>query len=189
MRITARLKAAALIGLAVVVGLLGVGGTWALWNAVVPSGAGTVQAANFKITLNKADMAVNGMTVQAAPEGPTGPLKPGTSVYAAFTVANHTDAGTPMSVTAAVAAPKITQASVPALKNTLTVQVSEPTSGDCAQANYLEANTGTRATIKQDGSARFCLRMHLPEGASTALRNQSATVAVDVTATQQAPGA
>jgi predicted ribosomally synthesized peptide with SipW-like signal peptide len=187
MRVTARLKAAALIGLAVVVGLLGVGGTWALWNAAVPSKAGTVQAANFKITLNKADMAVSGMTVQAAPEGPAGPLKPGTSVYAAFTVANHTDAGTPMSVTAAVAAPRITQADTPALKNTLTVQVSKPTSGDCAQATYIAA--GTSATIPQSEFRRFCLRTSLPAGASTAVRDQSAIIAVDVTATQQPPGA
>jgi predicted ribosomally synthesized peptide with SipW-like signal peptide len=187
MRVTARLKTAAVIGLAVVVGMLGVGGTWALWNAAVPSGAGTVQAANFKITLNKADMAVNGMTVQATPEDPTGPLKPGTSVYAAFIVANHTNAGTPTPVTAAVAAPRITQADTPALKNTLTVQVSEPTSGDCAQAKYAEAGTST--TIKQYGSARFCLRTSLPAGTSTAVRGQSATVAVNVTAIQQPPGA
>lgn len=183
------MKAAALIGLAVVVGLLGVGGSWALWNAVVPAGAGTVQAANFQITLNKADMVVTGMIVQATAEGPSGPLKPGTSVYATVTVANHTDAGTPTSVTAAVTAPRITQADTPALKNTLTVQVSEPTSGGCAQAKYLGANTGTSATIAQGESRRFCLRTSLPEGASPTLAQQSATVAVDVTATQQPRGA
>ncbi|MEW1982394.1 SipW-dependent-type signal peptide-containing protein [Citricoccus sp. NPDC079358] len=189
MRITAQLKAAALIGLAAVVGLLGVGGTWALWNAVVPSAAGTVQAADFKITLNEADMAVAGTAVQVTPAGPSGPLTPGAPVYAALTVANHTDAGTPMPVIAAVAAPRITQASVPALKNALTAQVSAPTSGDCTQARYTEANTGTSATIPQDESRRFCLRMSLRDGASTTLRGQCATVAVDVTATQQSPGA
>ncbi|WAP51141.1 hypothetical protein OL239_14825 [Arthrobacter sp. ATA002] len=43
------LKAAGLIVAAVVLGLMTVQGSYALWNAVVPSNAATIQAADFRV--------------------------------------------------------------------------------------------------------------------------------------------
>ncbi|MBO0908173.1 hypothetical protein [Arthrobacter sunyaminii] len=45
------LKATGLILAAVVLGLMTVQGSYALWNAAVPSNAGTIQAADFKVTV------------------------------------------------------------------------------------------------------------------------------------------
>ncbi|MCC9198030.1 hypothetical protein QNO08_04795 [Arthrobacter sp. zg-Y820] len=50
------LKAAGLIFAAVVLGLMTVQGSYALWNAAAPSNAGTIQAADFSILINGADM-------------------------------------------------------------------------------------------------------------------------------------
>ncbi|MBO0896466.1 hypothetical protein [Arthrobacter sunyaminii] len=46
------LKAAGLILAAVVLGLMTVQGSYALWNAAAPSNAGTIQAADFQVTFD-----------------------------------------------------------------------------------------------------------------------------------------
>jgi hypothetical protein len=186
MRITARLKAAALIGLAVVVGLLGVGGTWALWNVAVPSGAGAVQAADFNIQLNNAPM---GATATATPETGT-PLTPNTPVYARVDIKNATNAGTPMSVVAVMDPPRIVNASTSTLGATLTVRAAQTSASEsCADASYPASNTSAATAITEDGTGRFCLRMSLPDKAApTGLTNANATISTTVTVTQQPRG-
>lgn len=186
MRISTRLKAAALIGLAVVVGLLGVGGTWALWNAAVPSGAGTVQAADFDIRLNGDPTAT---TITAAPESGA-LLTPSTPVYARVDVQNASNAGAPMTVAAVMSPPQVVNPSTPALGSALSVRAAPaPPSGSCAAATYPASNTSTATTIAQGSTGRFCLRMALPTGAAPAgLTSATATIATTVTITQQPRG-
>ncbi|UWX97993.1 hypothetical protein N2K95_04800 [Arthrobacter zhaoxinii] len=50
------LKAAGLILAAVVLGLMTVQGSYALWNTIAPSNAGTIQAADFRIDVNNVEM-------------------------------------------------------------------------------------------------------------------------------------
>jgi predicted ribosomally synthesized peptide with SipW-like signal peptide len=186
MRISTRLKAAALIGLAVVVGLLGVGGTWALWNAAVPSGAGTVQAANFDIRLNGDPTAT---TITATPESGA-LLTPSTPVYARVDVQNASNAGTPMTVAAVMSPPQVMNASTPALGTNLSVRAaSTSVSESCADASYPASNTSAATTIVQGSTGRFCLRMSLPEKAApTGLTEANAKIATTVTVTQQPRG-
>ena len=55
MKSTTTLKAAGLVLIAVVLGMLTVQGSYALWNKSVSSNAGTVQAADFRISLTDTD--------------------------------------------------------------------------------------------------------------------------------------
>jgi predicted ribosomally synthesized peptide with SipW-like signal peptide len=188
MRVTAQLKAAALIGLAVVVGLLGVGGTWALWNAAVPSGAGTIQAADFDIRLNNAPM---GATATAAPESPGALLTPDAPVYATVKIENATNAGTPMTVAAVMNPPQVVNASHAGLTASLIVRAAEaPTSGACADAKYTQSNTSATTTIDQTKTGRLCLRMSLAAAVPPELGKTpaTATITTTVTVTQQPRG-
>lgn len=186
MRITTRLKAAALIGLAVVAGLLGTSGTWALWNAAVPSGAGTIQAANFNIQLNNAPM---GTTATAIMEASGVTLTPSTPVYARVEIKNATNAGTPMTVNAVMDPPRVVNPSTTALGTALSVRADKaPASGSCADAKYLES-TSVTTSIAQGGIGRFCLRMSLPTGADPKnLTTAKATISTTVTVTQRLRG-
>lgn len=191
MRIKTLLASATLIGLAVVAGLFGVAGTWALWNDAEPSRAGTVRAANFDIRLNDAPMTT---TVTAVEETPGSLLKPDAPVYATVTVANATNAGTPMSVKAVMNPPKVVNPSVPALGTALIVRAAPPpvTGGGCANADYPETNTAATTVLDEGGAARFCLRTSLRvphrEANSVDLTDEEATITTSVTVTQQPRG-
>jgi predicted ribosomally synthesized peptide with SipW-like signal peptide len=185
MRTKSILLTTAVIGLAVVAGLLGVGGTWALWNSSVQSTAGTVQAANFDIRLNGAPM---GATATAVPEVPGALLKPGTPVYAIVKIDNASNAGTPMSVAAVMEPPKVVNPSVPGLGTKLRVHAGVQPSGGCADADYRDSGTSVSTTIDQGKADRFCLRMTLPANVSPSLINETATITTTVTVIQQSKG-
>lgn len=77
------MKAAGLILAAVVLGLMAVQGTYALWNTTAPSNAGTIQAADFRILVNGTEMKPGPLAVQIP-----GTLAKGKSAYAPITVQN-----------------------------------------------------------------------------------------------------
>lgn len=177
------LLTAVVIGLAVVAGLAGVGGTWALWNAAAPSGTGAVQAADFRVTLNGSPMTVNGSSATVALQDPTTPLTPKSPVYAKVTVSNATDAGGAFTIRATMGQPVVSTATVSGLATAMVIRTAAaPTSGDCAAAGYTSAPA--EATIAKEGSAAFCVQVSLPQNAPDTLVNSSATVTVPVTATQ-----
>jgi predicted ribosomally synthesized peptide with SipW-like signal peptide len=179
------LPTAAVICVAVVAGLLGVGGTWALWNTVAPSNSGTVQAADFRVDLNGSPMVTNGVSATVAPQFPAGntAITPEKPLYATVRVANTTNAGGPFTITAALGTPTVTSASPTGLAAALTVQSAPmPASGECSGATYTSAPAS--AAVAKNASATFCLRLSLPSTASEALMQATATVTVPVTATQ-----
>ena len=79
-------KAAGLILAAVVLGLMAVQGTYALWNAAVPSKAGSVQSANFSILVNNAEMTSTPVALNI------GELTRGSAAYTSLTVTNNVNA-------------------------------------------------------------------------------------------------
>lgn len=182
MRIKTMVQTAAVIGLAVVAGLLGVGGTWALWNASAPAQMGTVQAADFQVTVNGSPLAAQGVSANAKPETQGAALTPKTPVYSIIAITNATDASGPFSLRTVLGQPKATGTAA-ALASSLSIQTaSMPASNRCADATY----TGTPAatTITKGATARLCLRMSLPHNAPDTLAQATATVTVPVTATQ-----
>jgi predicted ribosomally synthesized peptide with SipW-like signal peptide len=179
------LLTAAVIGAAVVAGLLGVGGTWALWNAVAPSDSGTVQSADFRVDLNGSPMVTDGVSATVAPQYPAGntAITPDTPLYATVRVANATNAGGPFTITAALGTPTVANASASGLASALTVQSAPmPASGQCSGATY--TSTPASAPVTKNASTTFCLRLSLPSTASETLTQATAAVTVPVTATQ-----
>jgi predicted ribosomally synthesized peptide with SipW-like signal peptide len=75
------LKAAGLILAAVVLGLMTVQGSYALWNAAVTATPGTVQSADFNILVNNVNMATT-------PSLNVGELTPGKPAYVPLMVTN-----------------------------------------------------------------------------------------------------
>ncbi|GAA1672287.1 hypothetical protein GCM10010977_17560 [Citricoccus zhacaiensis] len=184
MRIKTMMRTAGVISLAVVAGLLGVGGTWALWNVAVPAEMGTVQAADFRVELNGSPMTVNGMAATVALEKPGTALTPKTPVYSIITVKNAANAGGRFSIRATMGTPTA-QSSDPILAanlkgHVLTAQM--PGSTTCADATYT-AQPAT-ATIAKGATARYCVKMSLPADTPAMLTPSTATVTIPVTATQ-----
>lgn len=86
------LKAAGLILAAVVLGLMAVQGTYALWNAAAPSKAGTVQSANFSILVNNAEMTSTPVALNI------GELARGSAAYTSLAVTNNVNSGSALRV-------------------------------------------------------------------------------------------
>lgn len=182
MRLKIMMQTTAVIGLAAVAGLLGAGGTWALWNASAPAQMGTIQAADFQVTVNGSPLVAQGVTATAKPETPGGALTPRTPAYSIIAITNATDASGPFSLRTVLGQPRTTNTST-ALASSLSIRTaSMPASNRCADATY----TGTPAatTITKGATTRLCLRMSLPDNAPDTLTQDTATVSVPLTATQ-----
>src|SRR6478752_5070392 len=100
MRIKRSLEAAALIAVAVVLGLSTVQGTYALWNATAVAAPGTISSASFDMALQAVNTGTStnmtladGKTSATLTLSPAGTLGPGTSVYGGVVVTNNTFAG------------------------------------------------------------------------------------------------
>ncbi len=98
MRIPRTLRAGVLIAAAVILGLLTVQGTYALWSASANAAPGTVSSASFDVILTASPSEqVSNMTLAGGPATisltQTASLSPGTSVYASLAVSNNTNAG------------------------------------------------------------------------------------------------
>lgn len=182
MNVRDMMLSATVVALAVVAGLLGAGGTWALWNASAFAGAGAVRSADFRVEINGSPMTTGGVAATINVQG-SGPLTPTSPAYAMLTLSNRTDAGSPFTVRAGLGTPRVSNATVAQLATSLSVQTAvAPASGQCSAATY--GATPASADISKGGAAQFCVRMSLPADAAESLSNASATVAIPVTATQ-----
>lgn len=183
MRLKTTLQAAVVLALAVVVGLVGVGGTWALWNASTAGHLGTVQAADVQLRLNGTSASSGLVTVGSPAES----LTPGRAVHTSFTVTNATDATGDFRVSARLGTPVVTGADGTAtpLSRNLTVQTTaKPAQGDCSGAVY---GAASRAVVGKNATVTFCVRFTLADGAPATAANSTARVIIPVTATQIQP--
>jgi predicted ribosomally synthesized peptide with SipW-like signal peptide len=182
MRAKNMLLTAAVIGAAVVAGLLGVGGTWALWNAAVQSNPGTVTAARFDVTVNKKSMAQNGWTVTVDPVENSKPLTPAQPVYAALTIKNTTDASGPFSIAADPEVPEVSATGGlrwPEFVNVRTVPFESP---ECQKASYSSTaftDPPTR-TISKNGTQTYCLEVSFKPSVAPPVDLVDKTFTVDV---------
>lgn len=182
MRISSMLQSATILGLAVVAGLMGVSGTWALWNATAPADAGSVQSANFVVTVNGADMILNDTVTTVALENPSAALTPDTPVYASLKLTNSTDASSEFTIRSTVGTPQIASKNAELSSSLVVRSAVMPAAGDCSSAVYpTGASPGTTsAEVAKGESQRFCLRMSLPAKAPESLIKSAATVTVPV---------
>jgi predicted ribosomally synthesized peptide with SipW-like signal peptide len=190
MRTKNMLLTAAVIGLAVVAGLLGVGGTWALWNASVQSDPGTVQAANFDIKVNGKSIPTDGSNVSLALEDQTTRLSPTQNVYAAVTVTNATNASGPFNVRADLGAPVPASGTEADMTSYLILTTAPLATGKCSAVPSVSYTTAAKsAQISKDRSASYCVQVALKPDAPSSLGGRTVTVVLDLSISQLPAGA
>jgi predicted ribosomally synthesized peptide with SipW-like signal peptide len=190
MRTKNMLLTAAVIGLAVVAGLLGVGGTWALWNASVQSNPGTVQAADFDITVNGKSIPADGSNVSLALEDQTARLSPTQNVYTAVTVTNATNASGPFKVRADLGAPVPASGTEADMKSYLSLTTAPLDSGKCSAVPSGSYTTAAKsAQISKDHSTTYCVQVALKPNAPSSLSGQTVNVVLDLSISQLPAGA
>ncbi|MDJ0317137.1 hypothetical protein [Arthrobacter antibioticus] len=195
MKTTHALKATGLVLIAVVLGMLTVQGSYALWNKVANANAGSIQAANFQISLtdsvtstamNMTSEAGNAATMSLSTT-PLGTVIPGQSAYAGVKLGNESDAGGVFTVRAITSAPVIDNNSGSALAQYLGTKVVAATSLDqCSQPSLYSAATPVTATIDitKGSTGVFCFQTTLAANMPASLTGQSAEVAIPIVVNQ-----
>ncbi|MFL4477624.1 SipW-dependent-type signal peptide-containing protein [Paeniglutamicibacter sp. ORCA_105] len=176
MKTMSALKATAAIGVAIVLALLTVQGTLALWTATATTTSQTVQSADFKVT------AAVGENVQRLPAGgtitvagPTG-LTPGTSQSTPIVVTNAADASGPFTISATAGTTTATGALAPYLSTSIGLGQD----GRCTNIRQ-----DTRVVLAKGASATFCLTTTLAENTPATFGGAGASIAFTLATQQQ----
>lgn len=190
------LKAAGLVLVAILLAMLTVQGSYAIWNKAVISNAGTLKAADFRISLTDTD--TNQLTDMTLANGTSATLSlstssagviiPGQSTYAGVRVGNVTDAGGVFTVMASTGALIVDNNSGSSLAPYLALKtVAANSLSQCSQsATYAPAATSGTATaeIAKNGSGVFCFQLTLAATMPAILSGQRATIAIPITVNQ-----
>jgi hypothetical protein len=185
-------KITALIAAGVALGMTAVGGSYALWNRLVPAGAGTVRSADFLITLTGSnstgthDMVLADGTAATisltSVAAPLDHLFPDTPVYAGVSIGNATAAGSPFTVMATLPGPALITSTGPGTGLSQYLSVKSATAADLSQcpalppSAYEDSFTGVE--IPKGGSSVICFKIQLTTAPPSALQGQSASIAV-----------
>lgn len=173
------LTASALLAAAVVLGLLTVQGTYALWSRVVPVGAGTIQAADFRVTLTDVGTGATMEMVDASGKAallalqPSGPASSTVPAYAGVKVANVTNAGSDFAVRA-----RIGQASASYL--VIKTRALPAGTSNCGAVDFSAAGGTADATLAKNASAVFCFQLALASTAPQALSGTQTKITVPI---------
>ncbi|MER2133582.1 MAG: hypothetical protein ABS910_02745 [Arthrobacter sp.] len=173
------LKAAGLVLAAVVLGLMSVQGSYALWNAVVPSNAGTVQSANFSILVNGEEMTGTQQTVNLPG---LSAIKPGESTYATALVKNDANASSNMRVQPAVVIDEVPSE----LRGYMTVQAANLGAAQSCEKAVYEA-TPKFPEIAKGATATICFKVELRANTPGNLLGGLISVPVNLTVSQMKP--
>ncbi|MFE5835218.1 hypothetical protein [Arthrobacter sp. NPDC056493] len=198
MRIPRALRAAALTAAAVLLGLLVVQGSYALWNATAPAAPGTVNAASFDVTITGAPSTQSmTMTTPAGQQASLAlttqtnglsALTPGSAAYASVTAANNSDAGGPFSISLTAGIPQKVNAGSGTLADYLTVRAKNASlPADCTSAAGYQVPAGagiTSGPVAKTRTTIMCFEVTLSASAPTSVKGQSVTITVPLTASQ-----
>lgn len=189
-------KAAGLVLVAILLAMLTVQGSYALWNKAFSSSAGTVTAADFRISLTDTD--TNRVTDMTLSDGTAatlslsstsaGVLIPGQSTYAGVRVGNVTDAGGVFTIRASTGAPMVGNTTGSSLAPYVAIKtVAASSLSQCNQsATYVGAPSYGTATadIAKNGTGVFCFQLTLAATMPVSLSGQSAKIAVPIVVNQ-----
>jgi hypothetical protein len=180
MRLRSAMQLTAVTVVAVVAGLFGAQGTLALWNSAVPSNAGTVQAADFRLELN--DQVIGGgASADVVVESPTALLTPSQPALVSVAVRMTTTAAKTLAMKAEMGEALI--ANAPAgLDGYLVVRSEVVASGDCSKATYPSSRSAV--VLRHDQPARFCVQVALKPDTPTSFQNVSGRITLPLTITQ-----
>ncbi|MBD7996057.1 hypothetical protein H9639_12180 [Arthrobacter sp. Sa2CUA1] len=175
------LKAAGLIFAAVVLGLMTVQGSYALWNAGAAANAGTIQAASFDVKMDNGTGTVLMTQANGQPATlglKTGPVNAGDSAYTGVVLTNDSNAGGPFTVRASADA---AQTSSPALWSVEHRAVAGADLGACNAALFTSSQAQT-TDIPKGGSGVICFKVSLT--ASANIQGQASTINIPLSVAQ-----
>jgi len=194
MRIPRMLRAGALIAAAVVLGLLAVQGTYALWNAGTSAAPGTVSSASFDVSLTASpsgqatNMSLPGGTSATINLGAVTLLAPGTPVYASLVVGNNSNAGGTFSTSITAGQADVTNVGYGALAQYVTVSAKFVSAApECySPTGYtpLTAAGLTSAAVPKAASTVLCFQVSLSSSTSILLKGQAVNISLPLTARQ-----
>lgn len=195
MGIPRSLRATALVAAAVLLGLLAVQGSYALWNAMVPAAPGTLSAASFTVNLTGSPSGqttpmtmAGGQSASLALTAQNAVLSPGTSTYADVLVGNASDAGGAFSISVTAENPTVANAGGGSLAQYLSVSAkTAAATADCAiTTNYTPLTSAglTSGAVPKGGSVVMCFEVKLSTAAPAAVKGQTANITVPLTARQ-----
>ena len=193
MRIPRALRAGLLIAAAVVLGLLAVQGTYALWNASTSTAPGTVSSASFDVSLtaspsgNVTNMTIPGGAATINLAQPT-TLTPGTSAYVSVAAGNNTNAGGTFNTTITAENPSL----LPAGSGTLSQYVKvngkfTATAATCGTTGYTAITTVTgltSAAVPKGTGTVLCLQVTLDPATPSAMKGKAVNISLTLTARQ-----
>ena len=197
MKSTRTLKATGLVLIAVVLGLLTVQGSYALWNKAISSNPGTIQAADFRISLT--DTSTSNVINMTTPQGTAATLQlsatslgvvyPNQSTYAGVQVGNVTNASGEFTIQAVTGTPIITNNNAAApLSPHLSIKVATAaTLQDCSQA-ALYTPPGVLGTATKDIAKGlngvFCFQVTMAANMPASVNGQAASISIPITVNQ-----
>jgi hypothetical protein len=194
MRIPRILRASALIAAAVVLGLLAVQGTYALWSAGTSAAPGTISSASFDVSLiaspsgNTTNMTLPGGASATINLGSATSLAPGTPVYASLVVGNNSNAGGTFSTSITAGQATVTNVGLGALAQYVTVSAKFASAvAECSIATgyaQLTAAGLTSAAVPKTASTVLCFQVSLSSSTSILLKGQAVNISLPLTARQ-----
>ena len=194
MRIPRMLRAGALIAAAVVLGLLAVQGTYALWNAGTSTAPGTVSSASFDVSLSASpsgqatNMSLPGGTSATINLGSATTLAPGTPVYASLVAGNNSNAGGTFSTSITAGQATVTNVGLGILAQYVTISAKfAPAVAECYSATGYAALTAaglTSAAVPKSTSTVLCFQVSLSSSTSMLLKGQAVNISLPLTARQ-----
>lgn len=195
MKSSRTLKAAGLVLIAVVLGLLTVQGSYALWNKSASSNAGTIQAADFNVTLAKnltdepISMTTSEGTAATLQLSTTsiGALNPGDKTYSGVQVRNSTNASGVFTIRAIAGIPVITNTPGSSLAQHLSIQVATAESLDqCTSASFTASTPPTPVPldIANKASGVFCFQVSMAADMPASANGKTASISVPITVNQ-----
>ncbi|MGN7252756.1 SipW-dependent-type signal peptide-containing protein [Arthrobacter sp. SAFR-014] len=195
MRIRRSLQAAALIAAAVVLGLLTVQGTYALWNATTSTTPGTVSSASFdvKMTATPNSQTTTNMTLANGTSAnlaitPTGTFLPGDSAYGGVVVTNNTNAGGSFNTVITATRETVTSTGDGSLALNVTVNAKRGTSAaDCSTTTgytVLGVSGLVSPTVPKGGSTVLCFQVTLNSNPPASVKGQAVNISLTLTARQ-----
>jgi hypothetical protein len=195
MRIPRTLRAGLLIAAAVVLGLLTVQGTYALWNAGASVAPGTISSASFDVSLKESPSGTPiNMTLPSGGQAtigltPAGTLSPGSPVYAGIVVANNSNAGGTFSTHLTAGQPTVSNVGTGALAQYVIVSaVFAPPGTSCtAAAGYASLMTTgltTATAVPKAASTLICFQVSLPSTTPASVKGKAVNITLPITARQ-----
>ncbi|KRE50517.1 hypothetical protein ASG92_09640 [Arthrobacter sp. Soil736] len=198
MGIPRSLRAAALIAAAVLMGLLTVQGSYALWASNASATPGSVSSATFNVSLTGMPSGqVTNMTLadgQAASLALTtqsvalAALAPGAAVHSSVSARNNSDAGGQFSISVTAGAPAVSNVGGGSLAQYLTVSAKNvATAAECnTTTGYAQLTTAglTTAAVPKAGTTVVCFEVKLSSTAPSTLKGQAVNISIPLTASQ-----